>query len=167
MKILVFSDSHGTTANMKKAIDEHLKYGAIDRIFYLGDGIQNIISLSEEYTAIQFDYVLGNCDSAAYHAHIPYEKIVAVERVKFILTHGHNHDIKSDYTYAANYAIAKNADVLLFGHTHRAEDITIEGTRGGHVRMINPGSCGNTYLASYATIYVEEREIICGFGNFK
>ncbi len=166
MKILVFSDSHGAVQNIKKALDEHLKYGAVDRVFFLGDGARDIISIAEMYPTITFDYVLGNCDSSTSNINL-LEKLITVEGVKFMLTHGHGLGVKSGYYRAADYAIDKGADVLLYGHTHVAADISVDGSYGGRVRMINPGSCGSLFFGSYATLHIEGRNVVCGFGKFE
>lgn len=164
MKILVFSDSHGRIANIQKAIDEHLEHGGVDRVFFLGDGARDIMTLEKAYPDIPFDYVLGNCDSTTANLKL-LEKIVCVGEVKFLLMHGHNHGVKSGHDRAADHAIEKGVDVLLYGHTHVAEDVTVDGSYSGHVRMINPGSCGSTFFGSYAVIYVEGKNVVCGFGK--
>ena len=96
-----------------------------------------------------------------------FEKIVDTGRFKFMLMHGHKYGVKSEYQRAADHAIEKGADVLLFGHTHRAEDITIDGSFGGHIRMINPGSCGDWFRASFACLDIVGRDIVCGFGSYE
>ncbi len=166
MKILVFSDSHGAVRNIKKVIDEHLKYGSVDRVFFLGDGARDIMTVREQYPSLEFDYVLGNCDSSTSDKKL-LEKLVDVGGIKLLLTHGHGLGVKEGLSRAADYAIAKGADVLLYGHTHVAIDVTVDGSMGGHVRVINPGSCGSTFFGSYANLYVEGRDVVCGFGELK
>ena len=164
MKILVFSDSHGRVSNIKKAMDEHLKHGGVDQVFFLGDGAPDIMLLEKLYPDILFDYVLGNCDSTTSNPkHL--EKLVTVGDVKFLLMHGHNHGVKDGIQRAVDYAIEKGADVLLHGHTHVSVDMTVDGSYRGHVRVINPGSCSSYYFGSYATIYVEGKNVVCGFGS--
>ena len=170
MKILVFSDSHGKRDRIESVIKEHLRYGGIDRVFFLGDGMRELHDIEQSYPSLVFDYVHGNCDDSftthAERMNALYEKTVDVGGFRFLLMHGHKYDVKSEYQYAADHAIEKKADVLLFGHTHRAEDITIDGSFGGHVRMINPGSCGAWLGASFACLDIVGREIVCGFGNY-
>lgn len=169
MKILVFSDSHGSTRVMSRALEQHLKNGGVDYVFFLGDGIRDIETVSCEFPQVSFDTVYGNsdCGFTTYEtlANAVYEKTIVVGGVRFLLMHGHKFDVKSTYQRAADYAIAKKADVLLFGHTHHAEDITIDGSDSGHIRMINPGSCG-MYNGSFALLNVVNRQIVCGFGRY-
>ena len=169
MKILVFSDSHGSTRVMTRAIQDNLKHGGVDRIIFLGDGIRDMDTVSNEFPTIPVDAVHGNCDGAfttyAMLSNAVHEDIVTVGGVRFLLMHGHKRHVKPGYQRAADYAIAKKADILLFGHTHRAEDITIDGTNGGHVRLINPGSCG-IYNASFALLNIVGNQVVCGFGSY-
>lgn len=169
MKILVFSDSHGSTRVMTRAIQDNLKHGGVDRIIFLGDGIRDMDTVSNEFPTIPVDAVHGNCDGAfttyAMLSNAVHEDIVTVGGIRFLLMHGHKLDVKTGYQRAADYAIAKKADILLFGHTHRAEDITIDGTNGGHVRLINPGSCG-IYNASFALLNIVGNQVVCGFGSY-
>lgn len=165
MKILVFSDSHGVTLNMKSAIDEHLRYGGVDCVFFLGDGVRDVLAISELYPNIEFHIVSGNCDSFFRRDEIPSEKTVVLGGKKFFLTHGHNYDVKYDYTVIASHGSSLGADVVFFGHTHRAEDTVVDSSHG-RIRVINPGSCRGGWLSSYATVYVEGGDVVCGFGSF-
>lgn len=171
MKILVFSDSHGVRENMDSAIREHLKYGKIDKIFFLGDGYNDIQALIHTYPELDFEYVLGNCDDFSFFrgstVNDAYEKIIEVNGIRFMLMHGHKYCVKETYQFASDHAIEMECDVLLFGHTHRAEDITIDGSSSGSVRIINPGTAGRRYGASYALLNIIGRDLVCGFGDFK
>ena len=49
MKYLVFSDSHGNTDAMRRIIKLNLEAGKLDGVFFLGDGIRDIIKLTHEF----------------------------------------------------------------------------------------------------------------------
>ncbi len=170
MKILVFSDIHGNTIRMTNAIRDHLTHGGVDRVFFLGDGIDDANAvMRKNFPDLPYDAVYGNCDefflSYTDREFIDTEKIVTAGGIRFLLAHGHKLFVKTQHQFAANYAIAKKADVLLYGHTHQREDVTIDGDKGGHVRMINPGACNSHYDASYAVLNIENGQIVCGFGD--
>ena len=79
--IVVISDSHG----MLPRDDEFWQIlDEADYIFHLGDGIKDIDKLKTVYKD-KVEYVQGNCDT--YDAE-PF-KLVKVEDVTFLLTHGH------------------------------------------------------------------------------
>ena len=169
MKILVFSDSHGNPKNIADNIRLHLNAGGADHVFFLGDGVRDLLSVMDEFPTVKFNYVFGNCDCgitapSEMKGQI-YEALVTVGGKKFLIMHGHRYDVKSTHQRAADRAIETQADVLLYGHTHEAEDITIDGSFEGHVRMINPGSCGKGLCPTYACIEIVRGQIVCGFGQ--
>ncbi len=171
MKILVFSDIHGNTLRMTDAIRTHLKHGGVDRVFFLGDGLDDANAIMKKFPDIPYDAVSGNCDefflSYSDREFLVTEKLVTAGGIRFLLAHGHKLFVKTQHQFAANYAIQKKADVLLYGHTHQREDVTIDGDNGGHVRMINPGACDSHYDASYAVLHIEDKQLVCGFGEAK
>ncbi|MBR5253126.1 MAG: YfcE family phosphodiesterase [Clostridia bacterium] len=169
MKILVFSDSHGNPKNIADNIRVHKNAGGVDHIFFLGDGVRDFLSAMDEFPEIPYNYVFGNCDfgmtAPAEMKGKIYECAVEVGGKKFLIMHGHRLDVKTTYQRAADYGITLGADVLLFGHTHQAEDITIDGSDSGHIRMINPGSCAKGLCPTYACIEIAGGQVVCGFGR--
>ena len=167
MKILVFSDSHGHAERIVRAIRTHLAVGKIDRVFFLGDGVHDIIKVSDEFPTISVTYVYGNCDDAftspEERDNKVFEEKVTVGGVTFLLMHGHKYGVKYSPDDAAFRALEVGADVVLYGHTHRADDSFVDCGKK-QIRMINPGAvCG--FAPSYALLNVEAGEIVCGFGE--
>ncbi len=171
MKFLVFSDSHGNVECMRKIIDSHLKAGGLDCVFFLGDGIRDVISLTHTFTNLKFECVLGNCDAPSdvkeELTDTCYEKIVTIGAWKFMLMHGHKYDVKYTYQDAVDHAIDREVDCLFFGHTHRAEDLQLDGSLKGSMRIINPGSCGVGFHRSFALVETVSGQLVCGFGQIK
>lgn len=171
MKYLVFSDSHGNTDAMRRIIKLNLEAGKLDGVFFLGDGIRDIIKLTHEFPSLHFDCVLGNCDAPSdvrdELTDTTYEKMVTVGAWKFLLMHGHKYDVKYTYQEAVDHAIENGADCLFFGHTHRMEDAQLDGSLKGSVRIINPGSCGTGFHKSFALIETVGGQLVCGFGEIK
>lgn len=169
MKILVFSDSHGKSRAISENIRLHLNNGGVDHVFFLGDGLRDFLSVMEEFPEIPFNFTVGNCDfgivvpqNVKYRM---YKSPVTVGNKKFVIMHGHTHGVKESYQRAVDYAIDQGADVLLFGHTHWTFDETLDGSFGGNVRVINPGSCGSSITPTYALLNIEGGKIVCGFGQ--
>ena len=129
MKILLFSDSHGYTHNMAKAID---KNSDIDLVIHLGDFIKDGIKLKDTYKSIPFELVPGNND---WTADYPQEKILELEGKKIFITHGHHYNVKYNYRRIIDRGKALKADAVFFGHTHLAEEMLSEG-----MMVLNPGS---------------------------
>ncbi len=168
MKILVFSDSHGYSNIMRKIIKLHLEADGVDRVFFLGDGIRDAITMSHAFPTVKFDCVLGNCDEysdlCGELEGTTYTRTIEAGGKKFLLTHGHKFNVKYGLQDVADYGISEGADCVLFGHTHEEEDTFVDGSLGGRVRMVNPGSCG-FFRKSFAVINIVGWQISVSFGN--
>lgn len=128
MKLLVFSDSHGRTASMERAIELERP----DHILHLGDCVRDVQKLERFH--IPVTQVPGNCDSPRG---LPEILTPTFCGKKIYMTHGHLHGVKMTYMRAVYAAMEAEANLLLFGHTHRADCFE---TRG--LWVMNPGACG-------------------------
>lgn len=168
MRILVFSDTHGHADRLRKVVREQLRAGSIDKIFFLGDGIRDIMSLSNEYPSLDIRYVYGNCDDAfttdEERANAVYEEKITAGGITFLLMHGHRYDVKYGLDNAMFRGLETGADIVLYGHTHVAEDTVLTSDFGERMRFINPGSLAG-FKPSYALLNIVGREVICGFGE--
>ena len=113
MKVLVFSDSHRSLAGMYEAIEAHRP----DQVIHLGDLVEDAEEVAHAYPRLPFCIVPGNCDG---WSPLPTQKLITLEGVRVLLSHGHIWHVKSGYEGALAAARKAGADVLLFGHTHRA-----------------------------------------------
>lgn len=166
MKILVFSDSHGYSANIVKAIDAHGT--SIDAIVHLGDGTKEIEIIKDSYPGYMYCCVGGNSEASPtlYTSAKPVitETLIDFDGKKFFLTHGHKYDVKYGYERLIMKAEEKEADIVLFGHTHRAEDVSLpirdsQGMRKT-LRLFNPGSITFNHPASYGVIHITNGVIV-------
>ena len=155
MKILVFSDSHGAYSKLEKAVKSHPD---ADMVFFLGDGLRDADKLFDEYK-IPHVAVKGNCDFASSFGGESYldEQTVALEDVRIFACHGHKYGVKSSELSLWLRGKEKEADLVLFGHTHEPFERVFEG-----VRLFNPGSIGQ---GSYGVIYIEKKGIVASHGR--
>ncbi len=156
MKLLVLSDSHGKTGLIYRLLES--LHTELDYVIHLGDCFTDIDCYTTVFTDINFVMVTGNCDYCCKE--IPY-RIITVEGVKIFITHGHHYRVKSGLYTLLNAAKENNADLCLFGHTHRPETDTISD-----VLFINPGSLSlprDGSKAGYALIHIESGKIIPKF----
>ena len=131
MKILIFSDSHGTMQYMCEAIEkEHPDY-----VIHLGDHAQDAKELSIYYRDLPITWVKGNCDHF-YDA--PLTKLVTYDGKKVFLCHGHTYGVKGGLLRVVYAAKEAGADILLFGHTH----IPFHD-QSQELILLNPGACGD------------------------
>jgi len=124
-----------------------------DHVVHLGDHYQDAKVLEEENPTIRFHIVPGNCDRYRYDLNAPAVMIPTIGGVRFFMTHGHLHGVKSSPYRLISDARSAEATVALFGHTHEACCFLEDG-----MWVVNPGSCGY-YGGSAALIDVEDKKI--------
>ena len=155
MAILVVSDSHGKVERIFKAIEENKE--RIDRVFFTGDGLDDILLAKDEYKDIEFDYVAGNCDG--YFAK-PVEKIVNYNGKKILLTHGHLYEGISGQRRLLEKCKEEGINAVFSGHTHLKREEYID-----NILFLNPGSIGRPFDGepSYSIVEVDDKikNIVC------
>lgn len=137
MKILVFSDSHGSEQYMTDAISEN---DDADALVFLGDGERDFeavlaacgIAPYGPKTSVKVWQVCGNCDRFSSE---PVTVTADFDGVKTLITHGHDQNVKFGYSRLFLEAQKKECLAAFFGHTHlqRAEE------KDG-ILLLNPGS---------------------------
>lgn len=149
MKIVVFSDSHGNLDWMIAAVEMERP----DHIFFLGDHERDGWDLSRLYPMIPLNAVKGNCDFGPGLE----DWVVELEGVRFLLTHGHTYGAKSGYTRLEMAGLRCGADVVCFGHTHRAVNIQ----EPGRLHLFNPGTIGGPHgqKITYGVLTVKARKL--------
>ena len=146
MKLLVFSDSHGVLPYMESAVRLHHP----DWVLHLGDCVKDFTALQSLFPSLPMEHVPGNCD---YGADGPFTKLLELEGVRIMMTHGHRYGVKSGYLGVLCAAREQQADILLFGHTHYAECF-----QEGPLWVMNPGAAGQ---GSYGIITLSQDGIQC------
>lgn len=142
MKIAVFSDTHGRTRGMLRAIRDEQP----DLVFHLGDNDRDAQSILRQNPVQALLVVCGNCD---YYSEEPEVREVTLEGVHFYATHGHRYQVKYDLEPILNAGHFAGANVVLFGHSHRAVCRQV-----GDIWLINPGTSGLGEKPTYAVLDV-------------
>ena len=142
MRILCISDSHGSTRNVEKAIDNLNP----DMIIFTGDGAGEIENLSYIYDNIPFHIVKGNCDYGEYET----SELFEVRSKRIFITHGHFYNVKLSYNEIIKAANNYDADIVVFGHTHIAYQNYING-----LFMLNPGSISGKGVQKPSCAYID------------
>lgn len=140
MRILVVSDTHGDRYALQSALWEQPEASLV---FHLGDGARELATVAAENPDRTFFGVRGNCDPAFCDLLGNREETVGGRRIFF--THGHLWSVKFGLTRIACAARERQADIVLFGHTHTPFSAYDDG-----LYLINPGSLG--YGRQYATV---------------
>ena len=156
LKVAVFSDTHGNTAPMLKAVRETRP----DVLIHLGDHDRDALPLRAEFPKTPLYSVCGNCDLMPLS---PEKLVVQLGPVKALLTHGHIYNVSrwqaDSLVYAAQEA---GAQIAMFGHTHRAVNDQLGG-----VTLLNPGTAGKGADLSWALVTIfDNGAISCEIRRF-
>lgn len=129
MQALILSDSHGHRGFVEEVLEKHPQASVV---YFLGDGLREMEDLALLNRDRRFVMVAGNCDLAATEPLC--REDVAGDR-RLFLTHGHLFSVKTGLHSLYYAALERNADVVLFGHTHQPLH-----RFEGDVFLFNPGS---------------------------
>jgi uncharacterized protein len=125
-KLLVVSDSHGLTSELKRIREKHMN--EVDFMIHCGDS-----ELQAEDPALEgYVVVRGNCD---FYNDLPEEVIQTVGEIDVFVTHGHHYQVKSSLMSLSYRAQELKAQIACFGHSHILGAEMIDG-----VLFLNPGS---------------------------
>ena len=150
MKILVLSDSHSGMSFMRQCI----RAVKPDEVIHLGDYYGDGLALSEEYPHLRFHQVPGNCDRYMAMGRQPEVLRYDIGGVRFFMTHGHLHRVKTVLYMLLMDARRNNAAIALYGHTHN--EYCQQEPDG--LWVLNPGSCGSSG-GSCGVIEIENKKI--------
>lgn len=146
MKIAVFSDTHKhINGVLRTIVREHP-----DLILHLGDHYADAQRIHEQFPEIPMEAVPGNCD---YAPSLDETKLLEYEGFRLMITHGHRYSVKYQLDSLLNAAYFQQANLVLFGHTHRALHTVVEG-----IHLINPGSAGLSTPPTWAKIILQQGE---------
>lgn len=132
MRILVFSDSHGSTHRMRDAVMMH---DDADMIIHLGDGERDMAALEDVIAGRRVVQVCGNCD---FYSQLPVNEIITAAGTKIFCSHGHTELVKHGTGAFINKAKSLGARIALYGHTHQSVTDYVDG-----LYIMNPGSIRN------------------------
>ena len=146
MKYIVISDTHGFIENAEAVIESFKD--EIDGIIHLGDVLRDVVSLKYKFPNLPIEFICGNND---INVTVPYEKTILINGRKILITHGHRQRVHMGLMNICYWALEKNADAVLFGHTHSFVCQNIDG-----IAVFNPGSISLPRSTSYPTFGIME-----------
>ncbi|MEE1013874.1 MAG: metallophosphoesterase [Clostridia bacterium] len=151
MKAIVLSDSHRDFSSILRAME---KESNIDYIIHAGDVHRDVEDIQAMWQNIPCIYVVGNNDFSVWD--VPTRREFILEGKRFLLTHGHLYGVKSSLARLHREAADCQADICIFGHTHKAH---LEEKNG--IRFLNPGAAYRSYAVIEihgATIDIQLKE---------
>lgn len=126
-RLVAVSDTHMMTSALSRAMP---LFENADAVVHLGDMVRDARKL-QQMLQRPIISVLGNND----YEGAPPDFILTPCGKRIWLTHGHRYGVKQGHNLLALAARERNADAVLYGHTHKA-DIAWEGP----LLIINPGA---------------------------
>ena len=149
MRLLVCSDIHGRGDRIQTMLRLH---PTADALLFLGDGIHDLPDSVSASPRRLFAGVRGNCDPSwtdNSDFSLSHELLLSMDAYTVMMMHGHLYNVKSGTDTAICHAARRGADILLYGHTHIAEERYLpQGTKIGEITLtkplwiMNPGSLG-------------------------
>ena len=156
MKIIVISDSHGSTYNIKALFSMHKD---ADYYIHLGDGCEDFVRLCVERN-LPYLAVRGNCD---VYSKLPLEESIQAEDKSIFITHGHLYGVKSSTERLMYAGVEREADIILFGHTHEGLcEYVDEECFGRPFYLVNPGSIAQPMYGNptFALIEIRNSDVL-------
>ncbi len=154
MKIIVVSDSHGASRELKKVMELHPD---ADIVIHCGDSRDEVSDIMRAYPGHEYHCVRGNCD---FDCPFPLTDVFTADGVKFMVTHGHMYGVKYDMLRLHKTAQEHGVDVVCYGHTHVPHDELVDG-----VRLFNPGSIG--YGKTFGVIEIQNGQVLSNLAVLK
>lgn len=128
MRIGVLSDTHN---RLPSRVLELLD--GVDHIVHAGDiGSLDILTALEAVAPVTA--VWGNTDGFGIRHRVPEVAALDAAGRRIVIVHGHRHGTPTAPLLRADHP---DADIVVYGHTHRAAEDWIEGSL-----FLNPGSAG-------------------------
>ncbi len=179
MEALILSDTHGRRSAVAGVLAQLNFRPSV--ILFLGDGLRDVswLESDDRYATTDLYAVSGNCDSIfSYGLSVPpAEQMVLLGETRVMLMHGHTHMVRHGLGGAICHAAQREADVLLYGHTHVPYEATLargtvlaDGTVLQKPLLVaNPGSLGeprNGSEPSFGVLTVRDGQVLFSHGRY-
>lgn len=128
MRVLIVSDTHRQNRNYLKVLE---KVRPIDMVVHCGDSEGSELLICESADC-PVEIVSGNND---FFSSLPREREFEIGKYRVWLTHGHNYYVSMSNETLKEEALARGADIVMYGHTHKP---VVE--RDEKIIAVNPGS---------------------------
>ena len=155
MKILVVSDTHGSSDSLRRAVELN---SDADAIVHCGDSRGEMEQIKMKYPDKRYYEVCGNCD---FGSALPLVSVFELDGLRFMATHGHAFNVKFGTEALVRAAKKEGVDCVFYGHTHIADDRLEDG-----LRVLNPGSCGG-WGATFAVVETNNGRLLTNIVSLK
>jgi putative phosphoesterase len=136
-------------------------------VFFLGDGLTDVIPLLSSDPPRSWHCVRGNCDFTSVIGTVEVPKVDSITLMgkKIVYTHGDLYGVKYGFSGLERLAESTGADLVLFSHTHTPCE-KFQPNEGDGVYYFNPGSAELDYFSSgsFGVINITEGGILLSHG---
>jgi putative phosphoesterase len=157
MLIGVLSDTHDNLTQIRKAVD-YFNAAGVQLVLHAGDIISPFTTREFEKLSCRLVIVFGNNDG---DEHL-WRTRIAGKPMELYNTH-HEETIEGcrvllmhEPLHVEELAISQRFDVIIYGHTHKADN-----RMSGKTRILNPGECGGWLYgkSTIATLDLPSKEV--------
>jgi putative phosphoesterase len=127
-KILVVSDTHRRDENFYRVLEIEKDFNLV---IHCGD-VEGSETQMQQLSPAIMRIVKGNND---FFGNLPDEIDFEMGGHKFFVTHGHRYLVNMGSSEIRREALARGADVVIYGHTHKPVAAEVDG-----IYVFNPGS---------------------------
>ncbi len=131
---VIISDTHGNFSVLEKLLPIMQES---DYVIHLGDFQKDILAYEKELRG-KIVSIKGNCDGGGE------DKILEIEEVKVLLTHGDKYSVKSNLLNLVYRAKEKQVNAVFYGHTHEANIF-----KKDEILFANPGCLTGYFEKTY------------------
>lgn len=166
MDLVVVSDTHGKRDRLREVMNRT----KCSILLFLGDGLRDLSVVRDDVTLRS---VRGNCDF--FGADIPEARLESFGAYRIFMIHGHRYGVKYSLEAAVAAAASRDADVLLYGHTHVPFEKTYPvGALIGEIELkkplivLCPGSLGDPRdgRPTFATLTLRDNGILANIAQY-
>ncbi len=150
MKIGVISDTHIPSRCPKLPDEVFSIFSDVDLIIHCGD-INDISVIDELESIAKTLSVRGNTDILDLSEELSFK----IGNFNIGVIHGHQIVPRGDLLKMKYYALEKNWDILISGHTHTPLIEKINCENGKYIYLLNPGSVGEPRYSPKTVMKIE------------
>lgn len=161
MKVVILSDTHGSTQAVERVFSEqpdaelYLHAGdVLSDAKYLASLVGAELNAGEQDESVspRVIGVPGNTDWP--DGNQPLARVVCAAGHRILLVHGHSFGVQYTTKFFAEAAAESNCDIAVYGHTH-----IVDVSPGTPITVLNPGSAArprDAYEPSYMVVELSE-----------
>jgi len=138
MKLVIVSDSHGSTDSVLKVV----RHEKPDMLIHLGDleDSRATVEAGLPSPLMPCVFIKGNCDYSS-QGDLSGMSVFSLKGHRFLCTHGHLQHVNYGLDNLLYTAEENKCDIALYGHTHAPFDEFLEVPfTGRKIHVLNPGS---------------------------